>query len=780
MRWLLSNYNFPAARAEALRQAQVQDGPHAFGLITTLVRNEPKSHATLTQAEVDEYNQAIFKELSTLYWFIDEYLASGDLSADDPRLVLPEQRALDIMLISNRGETDRELVRWVKIAQLFLDKYSARVREGLSPDGILQDLNRQLCITQNGDTQLTAAQAFKQKRVVAHRHHYNSNGEGHFADYNPLNIVLRNAEANMAQKTCSLHFWRYPCQCPLVPSEPEEGRCHPRCHVLTEDFFELNVQIELVSIGSGLYPTLGEVDIRRKIREAFRRHCAEHDYTGHEYLSDDNEENLLTARYERFENLRERFDVNAPGDGTYCTRQQTNVTLDEILNGIKDIPRGLLRNLEQQAQQLRPLTEPRISDETADQSRLLYGGIDRESVRVLNHRTLTRAVAMIDLLRMITVGDFITDHEGLTDEEKDADVLLHNGKLGTKGEAQVLEFTHPNHNDGQRFHHTLPRALKMLQLYIDHCRHWKITPNDDFPNLAKFVRFFSVLSPVGDALPQQLAAAQELQASHTHHLRSTKDARCVNPRHMWVESKWLNMLHGICSLIPEIPCKGQCKCHPTQGQDCLPCFFKLTDERLYDDALTQCQLGESGRFGSVDFDTALRKVASDWREIFRNSEHNEPDFLSFVLNHGSLPVRYCGTCREEFRLQRLANNHRCNENEQEEDAAAVVKPQKNMGQILKDDGLMREVLDAILKWGLTGNVGRGSRGSTWTFVGKQLSFTPAHRHALRRLITDSRFQDYCATLDPPLTIVGEEGNRLLVCDGSRNGCPCDLHGDQVD
>ncbi len=52
-------------------------------------------------------------------------------------------------------------------------------------------------------------------------------------------------------------------------------------------------------------------------------------------------------------------------------------------------------------------------------------------------------------------------------------------------------------------------------------------------------------------------------------------------------------------------------------------------------------------------------------------------------------------------------------------------------------------------------------GSPWDFVGKQLSFTPAKK-ALELMTHDNRFHDYCASLEPPLNVVGEEGENLLL------------------
>jgi hypothetical protein len=769
-----------SAANEIERQLEVA-GENEIVFIQTLIFNEPdamNSQGTnlLTQEQVTERNRSIFNEICSLPNFIRKYLIGGRLSGNDVRLN-DNEKALGMMFMDGwkKEHPRKDFVRMLKMAQLFLDKFCSG---GDNIDSFLFHLHKCLCITQVGTRRLTAQQAAQQKLELGHKHHYlgdrNAKGKSPY-DVNPLNMAFRNHDVNCAQKSCSLYFcYRMGCQCPPVHVEPEGGVCHPRCHVLTEDYFEQEVQVELVSIG-GLFPTANEVDIRSNIRDAFIRHCERHNYPRHDYLLDDNRAALLTPKYPDLETLRKRFDINDAGQGLYDERQDEYVTFDSIFNPTipaserKHLPKGFLNDLEKQLRKLTMPFEPNVSATPADTSTLLRSGINKKSANDLNRLAFQRMKMMPKAIRMLLTDDLTSEHKDMTYEEKLAGALV-SGYLelkNLKGDPQKMT----NHNDATGCF--LPRLMKTIRDFIDHSEHWKENPEDPYPSVQKYLNHLAVKSPVGRQISQVLAAAQEFEASHTNHLRSTKANRDLNPQHMWLENKHRNQAHGICALFPEIPCRDRCQCH--ERHKCNKCFFKLDDEYVFDRAVLESQLGLFGRYGLISYVEARARIVDELKAVFVNANKDVPNFLLFMEDNPTLhPSFRCEKCNTRFPTIR-EREECCPEVDEVEEQDVVTRE-----QLEGSDEKMTELLRAMLLYGVQG---RGV--CDWTRpVLAELSF-PTTKDTILGLLrpnwsAPAQGYPYFILCESFGISVDTGDGKLLLCEGARSGCPCELHEIELD
>ncbi len=764
-----------AAANEADRQVEVA-GENEIEFIQTLVINEPDATNSqgadlLTQEQVTEWNRSIFDELCSIPNFIRKYLIKVRLSANDVRLN-DNEKAWGMMFMDGWGEEGprSDFVRMLKMAQLFLDKFCSG---GDNIGSFLFNLHKCLCITQVDATmRLTAKQAAQQKLELGHKHHYvgyTAKGRPTF-DVNPLNIAFRNRATNVAQKSCSLYFCYRQCQCPRVDIEPNGGVCHPRCHVMTEDYFEQEVQVELVSIG-GLFPTANEVEIRSNIRDAFIRHCERHNYPRHDYLLDDNRAALLTPKYLYLENLRKRFDINATGQGMYDERQGGYVTFDNMFNPDipscerKHLPKGFLKDLEDQLENLNMPIEPSVSTTRADTSTLLRSGINKKSANELNRLAFQRMKMMPKAIRMLLTDDLTTEHKDMTREEKLAGAFV-SGCIelkNRKGFPQGLT----NHNDGHACF--LPRLMKTIRDFIDHSEHWKENLEDEYPSVQKFLNHLAVKSPVGRRISQVLAAAQEFEASHTNHLQSTKANRDLNPQHMWLENRHRNQAHGICALFPEIPCRERCQCH--ERHKCNKCFFKLDDEYVLDCAVLESQLGLFGRYGLNSYFETRARIVAELKAVFVNQNKDVPPFLLFMEEHPQLHLRLrCKKCNTRFPSIRECEGC-CPEVDEVEEQDVIT-----MEQLEGSEGKMTELLRAMLLYGVQG---RGV--CDWTRpVLAELSFPTTKDTIIGLLRPNSMMPAQGYPFFNLCESFGISDDRLLLCEGARAGCPCELHTIELD
>jgi hypothetical protein len=761
-----------SAADEADRQVKVVSGEFIIEFIRTVVINEPKAmksqgRTLLSQKQVSKWNKQILKDIRSIGKFIRRFLITQRLSASHNDLKA-EERALDMMFITgnSKARVDVSTQRVAKLTQLFLDKYCSEDDDNV--DGFLFRLHKCLCITQiNGTLRLTAQQAAQQQLEICHKHHYlnlDDKGQNGTCDLNPLNVTFRNRDANMAQKSCSKYFYYRQCQCPKVYIESDGGACNPRCHVLTREFYEQEVQVELVSIG-GLFPTAKEVEIRSNIRDAFIQHCERHEYTEHDYLSDNNKAELLLPLYPHYETLRKRFDINAPGQGMYDERQGENVTFDSMFNPTipaserKHLPKGFLNDLQKQLRRLTMPIEPDVSTERADTSKLLRSGIDKERANDLNQKAYQRMKMMPKAIGKLLNGDLTTKRKGMTHEEKLGGAFVSDSLTLTDSDAQVLKY------NGAAC--TMPRLMKTIRDFIDHSEHWKENPNDAYPSVQKYLNHIAVKS--AGQLSQVLAAAQEFEASHTNHLRSTRANRDLNPQHMWLENKHRNQAHGICGLLPEIPCSGNCQCHSILHYKCDKCFFKLDDEYVFDRAVLESQLGLFGQYGIKSYFEARTLFVKELKAVFESADKDVPDFLLFMEEHPELNL--CVPCEEcEVEYPSIRECEECCPAVEE-----VEEPRMVSSEELEDsDELMKEVLSAMLLHGVN--------SPCWTSkVLEELSSstTPSFSTEPMNLLSflfpaSSRkpFHVFCARLG---IVVGSGENCLVRCEGARSGCPCKLH-----
>ena len=757
---------------EADRQVNVS-GEFKIEFIQTLVNNEPDAMVSqgtnfLSQTQVNDYNKLVYKDICYIGTFIRDYLITKRLSASE---LNPNEKALDMMHISgNKKGSQAKYARVAKLTQLFVDKYCSDDNGNI--ERYIFHLHKCLSITQiDGTLRLTAQQAAQQKLEICHKHHYldlDDDGRQRTYDLNPLNAAFRNHDVNIGQRSCSRYFWyRQVCQCPPIHIESDGGVCHPRCHVLTKEFYEQEVQVELVSIG-GLFPTANEVEIRSKIRNAFIDHCKIHDYKEHGYLSDDNSAALLAPQYPHLENLRKRFDINAQGQGMFCSRQGERVFFDELFSpntppgARRNLPVGFLEDLEKQLRTLNMPIEPNVEDDEADTTTLLRSGIDKKRANMLNQRTVNRMKMMPKAIRLLLKGDLTTENEDMTQEEKLGGAFVSGSlKLENNGRPQSVQ------RNGKSC--TMPRLMKTIRDFIDHSEHWKENPEDPYPSVQKYLNHLAVKSAGDIKLSQVLAAAQEFEASHTNHLRSTRANRDLNPRHIWLETKDRNLAHGICGLLPEIPCSGKCKCH--ERHKCDKCFFKLDDEYVFDRAVLESQLGLFGQYGIKSYFEARALIVEELKDVFEKANKDVPRFLLFMEKH---PGRHLSVLCKKCRRKSFPSMREC-----EGCCPAVDEVEEprmiSIEQLEDSDELMKEVLRAMLLHGVNNPLG----WTTTVLEELSSSTTPSLSTApinLSSLLYPDGSRKPFHILCAGLGISVDSGeNRLLLCEGARSGCPCKLH-----
>lgn len=772
------NENGEAFLREAAEEADRQK--LMLQLKTCKVREElPNKRANLTNEEANAYNQKVLDIVKGIGNFIRTYLIGGLLTNDDERLQQHE-KLLGVMLCP--GDVNNTTINaWrAKISKMFMDGYD---------DGVftisLQQIYESLCIknpihpSDNRPLELTGSQAYLLKLTISHSHHLTGSNTI-FYDCNPLHFEFDNQADNNSKKSCSRFPWFRICQC--------THQCHPRLELLLDkERFENEIKTQLLMIG-GFFPADDEIGIREKIRDLFIMHFQRNSNQAlPEYLLDENKPQLLEPQYSHFEKLRPRFDLNADGDGIYCTRQQCKLTLNQILRGEKNVPKGLLGFLDVALRELTPAVAPRVKKlEDDDQYDRSVPGQRWSQADAIDENLLQfqRVLAMGIALRHVIEGRFTYNHEGMSMGEHSVNSLLYDGVLDEDQQMVTFDITSRGlRNDylenkrKTKFGVHIARLMKTLEIYFDHHDKWLELDDGgtEFANPQVFLNFTSISNPPRTVLTPQQAHCQVVQASHTTHpeaIRYTDPitpqeggfARDANPDNTVQEPEEINLHRGICSVRPVIPCMNMCQCHPKYK--CAPVLHKLNERYINDTALVQWQLGDNGRFPRMSIKDIRKALIVEVREAYKCQGVPAPDFIKVAehfLQKGIVFPEYdCVNCEAKVH-HTLAEVDACGKQKPAADQDNRVEV--NYDDIKGNDDYLVEILGLMKEWGW-GN---------WTNIWKRTTSFKVHDDArdslLRQKTNSSPIKKYCGRNQIDFEL-------LTKCSGIKYGCPCELHDEE--
>ncbi len=478
-------------------------------IVCEVLDNGKNKQCQLTQAEANTWNKKLHSLCTGIGPYIEKYLITRRLTQDKSRLQ-PHEIAVGTMVYSGVQDSNRKtlfnLLWKAKITQLFIEK----CEDNPNADNCLREVLHSLSITNptnpnTGDNIiLSGTEAYLLKLTISHTNHLN----GKIVDCNPKNFHGENHPSNISKKSCGKYFFmRLVCQC--------AKKCGNRsAWLLKQEFLEHHVRTQLL-MAFGFWPSYSEEKIREEIRKAFIAYLEHNDQEIPSYLSEDNKSNLLKSQHQDIANIRGgmRFDMNAPGKGIYCTRQKCYVTFMDIFSGDKDIPVGLLEELEEQMPALRPVAaqvddedndvveedeedeeedyeeeeEGEGENEVAQRDRFLPGTrMSQEKVDEENLHNMQRVLAMKHTLEMLARCDFTNQHRASSMQERAVNSIHHIGTLYDN--VQSIDFRSSGGdftNDYLKrmkknvFNVTVPRLLKTLQLFIDHHEVWRKLRKDN-------------------------------------------------------------------------------------------------------------------------------------------------------------------------------------------------------------------------------------------------------------------------------------------------------------
>jgi len=260
----------------------------------------------------------------------------------------------------------------------------------------------------------------------------------------------------------------------------------------------------------------------------------------------------------------------------------------------------------------------------------------------------------------------------------------------------------------------------------------------------------------------------------------SSDAPCqnrdVNPKHTWLQNPFMNDAHSICSAFPEIPCHGQCICH--HKYKCQACFFKLTQQRIFDIAAVESRLGINGTFEERDFFKACQRLVEEWQTIFEGGNQDVPDFFNTLTmaNESKEYILYtCDNCGADFITDHEACAHiricdvEQTEEEEEEDQEVLPLTTDSLRPAVIGQNVeyLKAILDVMLEW--------GGATSNWTLLASEVShaFSVTNKN-LRMVVVDNQpFRNFCERHE--ITVAADDENCLLCCEGFQYGCRCSLH-----
>ncbi len=748
-------------------------------LIPCKVREEQKDkRANLTNDEANKHNQNVLDYVKGIGYFIRNSLIEGRLTNDDTRLQ-PHEKLLGVMLCPETGGTAVQNAWKAKITKIFMDGYQ---------DGVftidLQQIYESLCIknpinpSDNKPLILTGAQAYKLKLTISHKHHLV--GASIIYDCNPNNFEFDNQADNNAKKSCSYLHWLRACQC--------THQCHPRLELLDEKRYENEVIRELLMIG-GLFPSDGEIEIREKIRDAFIQHHQRNHQAPPDYLSDENKTKLMEPKYPHFEGLRPRFDLNAAGEGMYCSRQGCYVTWKQILMEEKYVPKGLLDFLNDTLKQLTPVDPPRVEKLKKDDEydRSVPGQRKSQDDAITeNLYQFQRVLAIGVALRYAIEGKFIFNHPGMAEQEGSVNTLLHDGVLGEN--QQTIQFTlntgglrntYLENESKTSFNVNIARLLKTVQIYIDHHNKWLELDGGgtEFANPQVLVKHTSISNPPRTVLTPQQAHSQLLHASHDTHPESTRytdpntpqaggEARDANPDNTNMEPEIINVHRGICSARPDLPSRKMCTCHPTYP--CAPVLHKLDERYINDNALVQWLLGDNGRFPKMSIQDIRKKLIAEVRKAYECQGVTVPPFikvLELLPENVVFPEYPCQNCGQGKAHLTLAEVKACGQQQPpaaDQDNRVVV----DYKDIKENDNYLGEIVGLIKDWGW----------GKWTIIWKRATLFKANDRLCSggttkltdKSYTSSPIKKYCGRKQIDFELLTE-------CSGIKFGCLCNLH-----